>query len=112
MAASMISSCTYHNEEELYPMGPCDTAQVTYSGTIARIIMDNCFDCHSHANVQQSLIPLEGYANLKAQVTSNKLIGAIRHLPGFSPMPQLRPRLNECDILKIEQWVMEGALDN
>lgn len=109
MAASMISSCTYDNEEELYPMGPCDTTQVTYHETIAKIIMDNCFECHSLANVQISQIPLEGYANLKAQVTANKLIGVIRHQTGFSPMPKQRPPLNECDILKIERWVLEGT---
>ena len=93
-------------------MLPCDTTQVNYHETIATIIMQNCFECHSLANAQVSGIPLEGYANLKAMVNAERLIGAIRHQVGFSPMPKDKPSLSECDMLKIEKWVLDGAPDN
>ena len=113
VCAGFLSSCEYNNEEELYPVETCDTTQVTYHETIATIIMQNCFDCHSLATAPQvNGIPLEGYANIKAMVDAQRLVGAIRHKVGFSPMPKDRQQLAECDILKIEQWVKEGAPNN
>ena len=106
------SSCVYHVEEELYPPGTCDTLNVTYSGTVAPIIEQNCFECHSNANVQLSLIPLEGYSNLIVKINDGKLVRAIRHDNNVSAMPKDRPALEECDILKIEKWVSLGAPDN
>lgn len=110
ISAYMIS-CTYNNEEELYPPGVCDTTQVTYLQTIEPIIIHNCYECHS-GNEPISGFSLEGHANLKAKVDDGRLVGAIRHMVGFSPMPKDRPSLPECDILKIEKWVSEGAPNN
>lgn len=105
------SSCVSNVEEELYPPDVCDTVNVTYSLTVEPIISQNCYACHN-ASDPSSGIPLEGYANLKAQVDDERLIGAIRHQSGFSAMPQDAPALSECNILKIEKWVAEGAQDN
>ena len=104
-------SCTYNNEEELYPAETCDTTIVTYHETIVPIISQRCYECHS-VDAPVSGIPLEGYANIKAMVNAGRLIGAVRHLTGFSPMPKDRPSLPECELLKIEKWVAQGALDN
>ena len=105
-------SCTYHSEEELYPTPPCDTTNVTYSGVVVQIIEQNCFDCHSNENVAVSNVSLEGYDNLKIKVDDETLLKTIKHEPGVSPMPDDRPKLNDCDILKIELWVNEGAPNN
>ena len=110
LTAHMVS-CVYNNEEELYPSEMCDTTNVTYHSTIAPIIEQFCFECHDDAAVISG-IPLEGYANLKAKVVDGRLVGAIRHDVGFSPMPKDRPSLPECDILKIEKWISNGAPDN
>jgi mono/diheme cytochrome c family protein len=104
-------SCVSNVEEILYPIDTCDTTSVTYSQTIAPIIAQNCFACHGGA-ATISGIPLEGFTNLKLKVTQGRLLGAIRRLQGFSPMPQNAPSLPECDILKIEKWIADGALDN
>ena len=104
-------SCEYNNEEELYPIETCDTTNVTYHGTIAPLIMQKCFDCHG-GTAEISGIPFEGYANLKAIVDAGRLVGAIRHMQGFAAMPRDRPKLLECEILKIEKWVSQGAPDN
>lgn len=105
------SSCVSNVEEELYPPDDCDTVSVTYSLVVEPIIANNCYACHS-ALAPTSGIPLEGYPNLKAQVDNERLIGAIRHESGYSPMPQNAPALSECSLLKIEKWVAEGAQDN
>lgn len=110
MSASMFS-CTYNNEEELYPPVVCDTTHVSYLETIEPIIIHNCYECHSGTE-PISGFSLEGHANLKAKVDDGRLIGAIRHMVGFSPMPKDRPSLPDCDILKIEKWVSDGAPNN
>ena len=105
------TSCANNVEEDLYPPESCDTTNVTYSATVAPIIHQNCFSCHG-GEEPTSGIPLEGYDNLKAQVDSERLLGAIRHEEGFSAMPQDAPKLPECSILKIEKWVADGAQNN
>lgn len=105
------SSCVSNVEEDLYPPDVCDTVNVTYSLIVEPIIAQNCYACHNSVE-PSSGIPLEGYANLKTQVVDERLIGAIRHQPGFSAMPQNAPALSECTIMKIEKWVAEGAQDN
>lgn len=105
-------SCAYNVEDELYPPVTCDTMNVTYSGTVLPIIQQNCYDCHSNANVGISFIPLEGYAFIIVKVNDGKLVKAIRHTGEVTPMPKDRPALSECDIVKIEKWVSDGAPDN
>lgn len=111
MAMMSMPSCTSHNEEELYPDQPCDTLQVTYSSSIVPIINLHCLACHS-AVAPSSGIPLEGYDHLKAMVDAERLVGSVRHVSGFSAMPQNAPKLPECDLDKIEIWVNQGAPDN
>ena len=38
-----------------------------------------------------------------------KLIGAIKHEPGFVAMPQSGGKLEDCDIEKMEAWIAAGA---
>lgn len=106
-----ISGCYYDVEEEIYPEIECDTQGVTFSGTVQPILSENCLVCHSAA-VNTAGITLEGYNNLKTHVDNGRFLGAIRHQPGFSPMPQGAPQLQECDILKIEEWITNGAPNN
>ncbi len=110
------SGCTFENEEEFYADLQCDTVTVTYSASVSPIIQNACYACHSSAtaNTAGAGINLEGYSALKALVVDNTglLVGSIRHLVGFSPMPKSAPKLSECDIRKIELWIIQGALDN
>ncbi|PHN07952.1 hypothetical protein CRP01_04140 [Flavilitoribacter nigricans DSM 23189 = NBRC 102662] len=107
----LLPACYYDVEEELYPDTGCATDNVTYSGTILPILESNCFICHSEAAKNGNVI-LEGYDNLKGHVDSGRLLGAIRHEAGFSPMPQNQPQLVDCVIEKIETWIEDGAPDN
>ncbi|MCB9265568.1 MAG: hypothetical protein H6558_11120 [Lewinellaceae bacterium] len=106
-----ITGCYYDVEEELYPAVECDTQGVSYSGTVQPLLSGNCYVCHSAA-VNTAGITLEGYNNLKVYVDNGRFLGAIQHQPGFSPMPQGAAQLPECDILKIEQWITDGAPNN
>ena len=106
-----ISSCYYDNEEDLYPENTCKTEAMSYSNDVLPILEDNCYSCHDQASSQGG-VTLEGYTNLKVYVDNGKLLGAIKHEPGFPAMPQGAPQLGECQIAKIEAWVDQGASDN
>lgn len=111
--ALVITSCVYHNEEELYPAEPCDTSNVTYRAIVLPILEHNCYECHDSSNyLAISNILLEGHENLLVQVNNGKLISAITHNGNASFMPKDRSKLPECDIAKIEKWVELGAPDN
>ena len=108
----MLQGCYYDVEEELYPFeGACDTLTVTYTATVKPILDANCIVCHSTASNQGNVI-LDSHAKAKQYAESGQLLGAIRHDPGFSPMPQGGNKLNNCNILKIQKWVSEGAQNN
>ncbi len=111
LVALGFSSCYYDVEEELYPKIDCDTENVTYSGTVQPILAGNCLVCHSAA-ANTAGVTLEGYNSLKTYADNGRLLGAIKHQPGFPAMPQGAAQLPECDILKIEQWVADGAPNN
>ena len=108
---SLTNSCYYDSEEDLYPMLGCDTTNVTYNATVLPLLQLNCYVCHSAA-ANNGNITLEGYSNLKRFVDNGQFLGAIKHQPGFSAMPQNAPKLLECNIEKIETWVNNGAPKN
>lgn len=106
-----IIGCTYNVEEELYPSTGCELDSVTYSAVVLPIIEVNCYECHDQAN-NFGGITLEGYDLLKLYVDSGDLLGVIKHESGFSPMPQNRAKMLDCDIEKIEAWIADGAPNN
>ncbi len=95
----MATACTYHNEEELYPIkkGPCDIGTVTYSQTVRLIMEQKCPGCHSPAAAKGAVV-LNNYTNVRKSALNGRLVGAITHAPGFSPMPPAGIKLPECDI--------------
>jgi hypothetical protein len=110
--ALTFQGCYYDVEEELYPnAGFCDTSAVTYSLTVKPILDANCIVCHSTASNQGNVI-LDSHTEAKQYAESGQLLGAIKHEPGFSPMPQGGNKLNACNISKIEIWVNAGTPNN
>lgn len=104
-------SCTYDSREDVDPITSCDTISVTYDLTIVPILNRDCIACHS-GQFPAGGLDYENYANVQAVGNDGRLVGAINHLPGYAPMPPFSPKLPECDILKIEKWVTQGALNN
>jgi hypothetical protein len=105
-----FSGCYYDTEEELYSSVSCDTASVTYSGTVKPMIEQQCLSCHSGAQPSGG-IDLSTYAAVKVQADNGQLYGAIAHLEGFQPMPQ-GSKLSNCDISKVKIWVDASAPQN
>ena len=106
-----ISACYYDSEEELYGTTECMTEDMSYQIDILPIIQNSCYKCHDAAN-NFGGITLEGYDNLKRFADNGELVGAVTHTSGFSPMPKNEPQLPQCEVEKIEAWVLNGALNN
>lgn len=107
-----LTSCYYDNAEELYPQPEeCDTINVTYSQTIAPIMNTNCNDCHSGTAPPANVIT-DNYTDLKTIADDGRLWGSINHESGYSPMPKDRPKMNDCDLKKINIWLDNGALND
>lgn len=108
----LLSGCYNDNEEDLYPSaGNCDTANVTYSLTVAPLMADKCNSCHG-GNFPEAGIKTDNYDDLKTLAGNGKLFGTINHESGFSPMPKGKPRMSDCDINKIRIWIDKGALND
>lgn len=110
-----LSNCYYDSEEKLYPVfsTSCDLENVTFSATIKPILQASCYTCHSNANNVNSGsgIKLENYEDVKIQA-SNRLMGAIKHAPGFVPMPNGGGKLTDCEINQIQKWIDNGMPNN
>ena len=108
---TQFSSCYYDNEQLLYGEQTCNNETVTFAANVSTIINRNCIQCHS-ASMNSGGVTLEGYENVRVHAESGRLIGAVTHAGGFSPMPKNAPKLSDCDIDAIQKWVNEGALNN
>ncbi len=114
ISTGVIASCTKQNEETLKAKtGPvvCDTVGMRYSANVLPILQSNCYRCHAGGIVNGG-VSLDGYNNVTTQVTNGHLIAAIKHAPGFVPMPFDGGKLSDCDIATIQAWINEGAPDN
>jgi hypothetical protein len=113
LSATVISSCYYDVEEELYGSGgPCDTAGTTYSTTVVSLLQNyGCLGCHSGASASGN-IRLDSYNNVKIQADNGRLFGAINHSAGYAPMPQGGNKMLSCDINKIKAWIDAGSPNN
>jgi len=105
-----ISGCYYDSEEELYPgSSSCDTANVTYSASVAPVFAANCNSCHS-GNAPSGNIRTDNYSSIVTNIT--RIRGAINHESGFMAMPQNSAKLTVCDLDKIDIWIRQGMPDN
>jgi cytochrome c553 len=111
LLAIVLPGCYYDNEETLYPQGECITTDISYAQDIAPLIQQQCYGCHSAA-INTGNITLEGHSNFVNHAVNGRLLGAIKHTQGFIAMPQNAPKLSDCNIAKIEQWITDGALNN
>jgi hypothetical protein len=108
------SGCRYDKQLDI----PCDTRDtVSFRSYVMPILTNNCTlsGCHSGSNPPNGVF-LDNYQHVKDQLVpvngTPKLLGVIRHDPGFVPMPQGRAQLDICTIAKIKKWIDEGAKDN
>ena len=108
---SVLGSCYYDNESELYPTNDYPTVNVSYATNVNPIIVSSCNSCHSTSAKFGNIIT-DTYLDLKKIVDNGKFIGSIKHNSGFIAMPQSSAKLNTAQIAMIEAWITEGAKNN
>jgi mono/diheme cytochrome c family protein len=85
----------------------CDSTKFAYTADISKIIASNCISCHNSGNVL-----LNSHANVQTYALNGRLMGALKHLPGFQPMPNATNFLSDCELKKIQKWIDNGAPNN
>jgi len=111
---SVMTSCYYDTEEELYPtITSCDTTKLSFQNTIFPIINSKCnlSGCHNAAT-QSAGLNFETYSGIKAVINDAKFLGSLKHVSPYSAMPKGASKLSVCDIMKIEQWKNNGSPNN
>jgi hypothetical protein len=88
----------------------CDTTVFTYTA-VKKIVDANCINCHSGPSPAGGL-NYSTYQGLKAVADAGRLLGAITHSSGYTPMPFGQPKLDECKITQIRKWIQSGAPNN
>jgi hypothetical protein len=112
----VVPACYYDNVEDLYPFqsSSCDTANVTYSKTVAPIMELNCNSCHGSINPSGNpAVITSDYAGLSVVAKNGKLWNSVDHLTGGSKnMPQNANKLSDCNLAKLNIWIKAGSPDN
>lgn len=116
LCGAIMVSCSKSNEVELSQQGnggtpTCDTVNMTFAANVVPILQANCYSCHANGNVNGG-VTLGTYAGVNAVVQNGNLLAAITHTGGVTPMPYQLPKLSDCDINKIKDWINRGALNN
>jgi mono/diheme cytochrome c family protein len=84
-----------------------------YATNVLPILQAYCYSCHGNGSTAGSGgISLDGYANLQKWAANGILVGNITHASGFVAMPFGQPKLSDCDINKIIDWVNRGIQNN
>jgi hypothetical protein len=111
--AVTFSGCYYDKAEQVYPQpSVCDTVNMKYSIDVVPILQANCYVCHGGTASGSAGRKFDTHALLSNYVANGKLVKAITHSPGATPMPYNLPKMSDCNINKILDWVNRGALDN
>ncbi len=89
--------------------GPCDTVNVTFSGTIWPLVQNNCTGCHSGGTPAGNIL-LTDYASVKNIADNNMLLSVLHGSPQMPPYPS--SPLSDCNIRQFEIWMNNGTLNN
>lgn len=113
---AIIAGCYYDNEERLYPevASGCDLSAVTYSANVKPILQASCYSCHSNSNALHNGggVALENFADVVSLANNGKLMGTIRHGPGYQAMPNGGGKLTDCEINQLQTWIDNGKPNN
>jgi hypothetical protein len=106
-----VPACNYSHGD---PAPSCDAATqtITYAGVISPIFDAHCRECHGSS---VALSKGGGFDFGTYQALNNflvprsaRLLGCIKHEPGYPQMPQGKQQLSDCDIKRIERWIAAG----
>ena len=108
-----MSGCYYDNAALLYPGSEnCSpVANPSFSADILPILNAKCNNCHSGTSPSVG-IRLDSYTEVVKYVNDKSLVGSINHASGYSAMPKGGFKMPTCEIQKIQDWIIDGTLNN
>lgn len=89
----------------------CDTTQVTFANSVMPLLTNKCIGCHS-GNTPSGNLNFTSHQVVQTVGQDGRLIGAVTHAAGFTPMPQGGSKLSECEISTLRIWIDQGAPNN
>lgn len=89
----------------------CDSNNIAFAAGIQPLLNQYCKGCHNSV-ASSGGVKLDHYSGVAAVVSNGKLLGVIKHQPGFPAMPQGGNKLTDCQIRQVEKWIAAGALNN
>jgi hypothetical protein len=113
LVTMLIHACYYDKGDLLYPGSNtgCDSSNVSYVNVIVPMLSSQCYGCHT-GNTAGGGIVMGSYDQDKAIAQNGKLMGAVGHTPGFSPMPKGGTQLSSCQQSKIRSWISSACPNN
>jgi len=103
-----LSACYYDTEEEIYPNsfgGNKDTANITYSGSIAPMLASNCNNCHKAGGISPDLTAYTNVFANKARIKARAIDGNPTPMPTGGLMSLTNRN-------KLSAWIAAGAPNN
>ena len=97
-------SCTADKEESLF--NECGLENISFSSDVEPVLGVSCVSCHNSTNSNGGII-LDSYNAAKDAANSGRLLGSVKHEPGFAAMPP-SGSLDSCQIARIEEWIDKG----
>lgn len=85
----------------------CNTTGLGYAKEIAPLFTRSCVGCHN-PSLPSGGVRLDTLELIKQTDASGKLMPSIRHDAGAKPMPPQGPKLSDCEISQITQWIKDG----
>lgn len=89
----------------------CGITDFSYSGAVAPLMTTRCIGCHN-TTVPSGGVILSTYDGVKAVSLNGRLLGSIKQVPGYRPMPLVGNKLQDCQIRLIEKWIGDGSKNN
>ena len=81
----------------------CDTLNISYSTRVMPFMNTWCVGCHNSSNAGGGY-DLSTYAGVKNSITpSNRLMGSMNQLSGYSAMPKGSGKVDACDITALQK---------
>ena len=82
----------------------CDSTAATYTAKIKPLLDAKCKGCHN-ANYTSYGVSFETYGTTVAVGQTGQLLGAVKHISPYKFMPKGGPKLRDCEISMIENWI-------
>jgi len=85
----------------------CVIEDITYTNTMEGLFAGCTFSgCHDGNSINGSLA---SYDDAKLFVGFGRIVGALKHEAGFTPMPSGRAMWDDCMIMQLETWIADGT---